>query len=100
MDELFTAVAVADLVAQGIIDFDTALVDVLPSSKRPRARVGAALQCGRGEQNKKMCPCSYISEDDALEVATGDTEVIKENIIAVVFRSWKIAIAQGIFVRR
>ena len=31
-----------------------------------------------------MCPCSYVSEDDALEVATGDTEVIKEHIVAVV----------------
>jgi hypothetical protein len=31
-----------------------------------------------------MCPCSYVSEDDALEVATGDTEVIKEDIVTVV----------------
>ena len=30
-----------------------------------------------------MCPCRYVPEDDALEVATGDTVVIKEHVIAV-----------------
>jgi hypothetical protein len=30
-----------------------------------------------------MCPCRYVTEDDALEVATGDAVVIKEHIVAV-----------------
>ncbi len=46
-------------------------------------RVAATLQCGGGEQDKKMRPGCYVSEDDALEVATGDTAVIEEHVIAV-----------------
>jgi hypothetical protein len=65
---------------------DIALVSQssLNLAAQPIYRVVATLQCGRGQQNKIMCPCTYVSEDDALEVATGDTQVIKEHIIAVV----------------
>ena len=64
---------------------DIALViqSSLDLAAQPICRVVATLQRGRGEQNKEMCPCSYVSEDDALEVATGDTDVIEEDIIAV-----------------
>ena len=51
---------------------------------QPICRVVATLQRGGGEQDKEMRPRRYVFEYDALEVATGDTVVIEEHIIAVV----------------
>ena len=50
---------------------------------QPIRGVVATLQRGGCEQDKEMRPRSYVSEYDALEVATGDTVVIEEDIIAV-----------------
>ena len=82
---------------------DIALVSQssLNLAAQPIYRVVATLQCGRGEQNKKMCPCSYVSEDDALEVATGNAIKIEEKTSKpLCVRFWKIASAQGKLVRR
>ena len=50
---------------------------------QPIRGVVATLQRGGCEQDKEMRARSYVAEDDALEVATGDAVVIEEDIIAV-----------------
>src|SRR5271157_3916256 len=55
----------------------------LDLATQPICRVVATLQRGGGEQDKEVRPRSYVCEYDALEVATGDTVVIEEDIKAV-----------------
>jgi len=64
---------------------DIALVNEsrLYLSAQPICRVVATLKRGRSEQDKEMCPRSNVSENHALEVATGYAIVIEEDIIAV-----------------
>ena len=50
---------------------------------QPICRVLATFQRGGSKEDKEMCPCGYVSKYNALEVATGDTVVIEEDIIAV-----------------
>src|SRR4051794_9462132 len=50
---------------------------------QPICRVTATLQGRRRQQNKKMRPCGYVSEDDVLEITTVNAVKFKEQVIPV-----------------